>query len=77
MANSKIDFKGAATKMAGHAAGAAAYTQLNKLKFMQNQKDPKYKGLITAAIGYLVVPMLAQKMKLGGRGNKADLSTLR
>ncbi len=82
MAN-KIDFKAAATKMAGHAAGAAAYTQLNKLKFMQSlSKDPKtglvldkptpIKGLVTALIGYIAVPMIAEKMKIAGRGKKGE-----
>lgn len=75
MANTKIDFKAAAMKAAGHAAGAAAYTQLNKLQFMQNQTNPKIKGLITAAVGYIGIPMLAAKAKLGGKGSKADFLT--
>lgn len=69
----KIDFKAAASKMAGHAAGGFVYTQLNKLKFMQQQTNPKVKGLLAAGIGYIVIPMLAEKLKLSGRGSKADL----
>src|ERR1700761_8523725 len=65
-----VDFKGVAIKMAGHAAGAAAFTQLNKLKFMQNFTPEKQgiKGLITAAIGYLGVPFIAEKAGLTGKG---------
>ncbi len=40
---------------------------------MQKQTDPKIKGLITAAIGYIGIPMLVAKAKLGGKGAKADL----
>ena len=68
----KIDFKAVATKAAGHAAGAAVYTQINKLAFMKKQTNPKVKGLISAALGYFVMPMLAQKAKLGGKGAKGD-----
>ncbi len=75
-----IDFKAAATKMAGHAAGAAAYTQLSHLQFMKNIGKDKttglvtgpMKGLVTALIGYIAVPMIAEKMKLSGKGGKAD-----
>lgn len=69
-----IDFKAVATKAGGHAAGAAAFTQLNKLKFMKAFTPEKQgiKGLITAAIGYIGVPMIADKMGLAKKG-KTDL----
>ena len=72
MAKGKIDFKMVATKMAGHATGAAVYTQINKLKFMKDQTNPQIKGFITAALGYIGIPMIAEKMKLGGKASKAD-----
>ncbi len=72
MAKGKIDFRAAATKMAGHAAGAAAYTQFNKLAFMTKQTNPKVKGLISALAGYIGVPLIAEKLKLSGKGAKAD-----
>ena len=67
-----IDFTAIATKAAGHAVGAAAYTQLNKAKFMQNFSPSKQalKGLVTAAIGYIAAPMLAKQAGLAGKGNK-------
>ena len=77
----KIDFKAAVSKMAAHAAGAAAYTQLNKLAFMKNigldkatgkTKGP-IKGLVTALIGYVAIPMIADKLKIGGSGKKGDM----
>lgn len=75
MAKGKIDFKGAAMKAAGHAAGAAAYTQINKLAFMTKlaQKAGPVKGLVTAALGYIAIPMLAEKLKLSGKGSKAEI----
>ena len=70
----KIDFKGAVSKMAAHAAGAAGYTQLNKMKFMTSlaAKGGPMKGIVTALIGYIGVPMIADKLKLGGAGKKGD-----
>ena len=69
-----IDFKAAALKAAGHAAGAAGYTQLNKLAFMKKLgADPAKagtKGLLTAAIGYLAIPLIASKLKVAGKGAK-------
>lgn len=69
-----IDFKKIVTKVGGHAAGAAAFTQLNKLKFMKDFTPEKQgvKGLVTAAIGYLAVPMIAKKMGLAGKGSKGE-----
>ena len=70
-----IDFKAIATKAAGHTLGAMAFTQLNKAKFMQNFTPEKQalKGLVTAAIGYIVAPMLAKKAGLAGKGSKGAL----
>jgi hypothetical protein len=68
-----IDFKAVAAKVAGHAAGAAAFTQLNKAKFMRSYDAPEKqaaKGLVAAAIGYLAVPMIAKKTGLAGKGAK-------
>lgn len=62
-----IDFKAVATKAAGHAAGAALTTQVNKLGFVQKMSKPVYKGLFTAALGYIGVPILAKKLKLTGK----------
>ncbi|MCC6258070.1 MAG: hypothetical protein IT254_07100 [Chitinophagaceae bacterium] len=65
-----INFSQVAQKAAGHAIGAAAFTQLNKVKFMQDMgNDPKKqvtKGLIVAAAGYIVGPMLGKQFKLTG-----------
>lgn len=61
-----IDFKAVAMKAAGHAGGVAVYSSLNNLPFMKKQK-PLNKGLIAAAIGYLAVPIIASKLKLGGK----------
>lgn len=76
-----INFKEIATKAAGHAAGAALYTQVNKLSFIKKlgqdaagNPDPKKKavqGLVIAALGYVAVPAIAKKMKL--TGNKGGL----
>jgi hypothetical protein len=73
MAKGKIDFKAAATKAVGNVAGGFAYTQFNKLAFMQKQANPKVKGLISALVGYIGIPMLADKLKLGNKGAQADL----
>jgi hypothetical protein len=71
-----IDFKAIATKVAGHAGGAFAFTQLNKAKFMRAYDAPEkqaVKGAIAAAIGYVVAPILAKKMGLAGKGTKGAL----
>ena len=71
-----INFKAVLTKAGGHAAGAVAFTQLNKLKFMQNFTAEKQgvKGLVTAAIGYLAVPMIAKKVGFAGKGSKGEFA---
>lgn len=68
-----IDFKAIVTKAAGNAAGAAAFTQLNKIAFIKNQTNPKIKGAIIAGIGYLALPYFLSKAKMGGKG-KADFA---
>src|ERR1700680_260556 len=69
-----IDFKAVLTKAAGNAAGAAAFTQLNKLSFIKNQTNAKLKGAIIAGIGYVAIPMLLAKAKIGSKG-KADFAS--
>lgn len=62
-----IDFKAVATKAAGHTAGAVAASKLAKLSFMQKLTNPVARGLVTAAIGYIGVPLVAKKLKLTGK----------
>ncbi len=70
-----IDFKAIATKVGGHAAGAFAFTQLNKAKFMRAYDAPEkqaIKGAIVAGLGYVVAPMLAKKLGFS-KGSKGAM----
>lgn len=58
-----IDFSAVGMKAAGHAAGGLLIRQVNKLGFIKNAK-PQSKGLITALIGYVAMPMLVDKLGL-------------
>jgi hypothetical protein len=77
MKTPKIDFTKVATTMAGHAAGAALFTQVNKLKPMRAYDDPSkqaIKGAIVAALGYVGVPYITSMLGLSGKGAKADFA---
>lgn len=77
MKTPKIDFTKVATTMAGHAAGAVLFTQVNKLKLMQAYNDPSkqaIKGAIVAALGYVGVPYITGMLGLSGKGAKADFA---
>ena len=70
----KIDFKEIAVVAGGHAAGAALFTQVNKLKPMRAYDDPSkqaIKGAIVAGLGYVAIPYLANMLNLAGKGSQA------
>ncbi len=74
-----INFKEVAMKAAGHTAGAVVAGKLSKVKFIAKlsqdatgAEDPKkqaVKGAAIAAIGYIGLPLITKKLKLGGKKN--------
>lgn len=69
----KIDIKGIVTKAAGHGAGLLLVKQVNELEFMKKQEKPKTKGAITAALGYIGVPLVLGLFGIKG-GKKGDFA---